>query len=101
MTWRKIFLAQLVGNKAKGQILKVVFQEGKARQNFRKTNISYPLIRTRTCAYQGVRNVLFDALRDIVPFVQFKKHEKRPWRNVTLEKLQISTCNVFKSNTLP
>ena len=26
---------------------------------FRKTNISYPLIRTRTWAYQGVRNVSF------------------------------------------
>ena len=26
---------------------------------FRKTNISNPLIRTRTCAYQGVRNVSF------------------------------------------
>ena len=25
----------------------------------RKTNISYPLIRTRTCAYQGVKNVSF------------------------------------------
>ena len=24
-----------------------------------KTNVSYPLIRTRTCAYQGVRNVSF------------------------------------------
>ena len=29
------------------------------RKIFRKTNISYPLIRTRTCAYQGVRNVGF------------------------------------------
>ena len=29
------------------------------RRIFRKTNISYPLIRTRTCAYQGVRNVSF------------------------------------------
>ena len=28
-------------------------------QNFRKTNISYPLMRTRTCVYQGVRNVSF------------------------------------------
>ena len=27
------------------------------RKIFRKTNISNPLIRTRTCAYQGVRNV--------------------------------------------
>ena len=26
---------------------------------FRKTNISYPLIRTPTCPYQGVRNVGF------------------------------------------
>ena len=26
---------------------------------FQKTNISYPLIRTRTCAYQGVRNASF------------------------------------------
>ena len=26
---------------------------------FQKTNISYPLIRTRTSAYQGVRNVSF------------------------------------------
>ena len=28
-------------------------------QNFPKTNISYPLIRTRRCVYQGVRNVRF------------------------------------------
>ena len=28
-------------------------------QMFRKTNISYPLVRTRTCAYQGVRNISF------------------------------------------
>ena len=34
-----------VGNKAKGLISKRVFQENKARQIFRKTNISYPLIR--------------------------------------------------------
>ena len=28
-------------------------------QNFPKTNISYPPIRTRTCAYQGVRSIGF------------------------------------------
>ena len=39
----------MVGNKAKGRISKRVFQESKARQNFRKTNNSYPLIRTLTC----------------------------------------------------
>ena len=31
---------KFVGNKAKGRISKWVFQESKARQNFRKTNIS-------------------------------------------------------------
>ena len=36
-----------------------MFQENKARQIFRKTIISYPLIRTRTCTYQGVRNICF------------------------------------------
>ena len=36
----------VVGNKAKGRISKRVFQEYKACQIFRKTNISYPLIRT-------------------------------------------------------
>ena len=35
---------EVVGSKAKGQILKRVFQENKARQIFRKMNMSYPLI---------------------------------------------------------
>ena len=39
--------------------VKWVFQENKAHQIFRETNISYPLIRTRTGAYQGVRSVSF------------------------------------------
>ena len=36
-----------------------MFQENKARQIFWKTIISYPLIRTRTCTYQEVRNICF------------------------------------------
>ena len=28
-----------------------------------------------------------DVLRDLVPFVQFKKREKHPWRSVTLSKV--------------
>ena len=35
----------IFGNKAKGQISKRVFQENKVHQIFRKTNISYSLIR--------------------------------------------------------
>ena len=56
-----------VGNKAKGRISKLVFQENKAHQIFQKTNISYPLIRTRTCAYQGERKVRFS--ENLVCFV--------------------------------
>ena len=43
-----LIYTQLVGNKAEGQISKRVFQESKARQILRKTNISYPPIRIRT-----------------------------------------------------
>ena len=49
----------LVDKKAKWRISKQVFQENKSRQIFRKTNISYPLVRKGTCAYQGLRNVCF------------------------------------------
>ena len=32
------------------------------RKIFRKTNISFPVTRTPTCAYQGVRNVSFSEI---------------------------------------
>ena len=41
-------ISQFVGNKAKGWISKRVFLENKARQIFRKTNISYPLKQSLT-----------------------------------------------------
>ena len=44
-------------NRANGRISKRMFQKNKARQIFRKTNISYSLIHILTCAYQGIRNV--------------------------------------------
>ena len=79
--------------KAKARISKRLFQENKAYQIFRKmkisyplhahvrdcvsrkqstpkTNISYSLIRTRTCAYHGVRNVPFQKIWHAV----FLKH---------------------------
>ena len=37
----------------------------------------------------------YGALRDLVPFVQFKKREKHPWRVLILVKLQAIT-NRFK-----
>ena len=33
-----------------------------------------------------ILTTLCDALRNLVLFVQFKKREKRPWRNVTFSK---------------
>ena len=39
-----------------------------------------------------------DPLHDLVPFVQFKKHETNPWTNVKFNKMQAKTT---KSNTLP
>ena len=32
-------------------------------------------------------NTNCDALRDLVPVVQFKKREKHPWRSVTFSKV--------------
>ena len=58
-------------NKAKGRISKWVLQENKAWQILRKTNISYALIRTWTCAYQEVRNVRFSENPRIYGIVSF------------------------------
>ena len=41
-----------------------------------------------------------DALRNLAPFVQFKKREKHPWKSVTLSKVA-EACNFTKSNTPP
>ena len=59
------------GNKGEGRISKRLFQENKARQIFRKSNISYSLIPTHTCAYHRVRNVCF--LENLAWFA-FLKH---------------------------
>ena len=37
-----------------------------------------------------VQRSICDALRDLVPFVQFKKREKHPWRGVTFRKVNSS-----------
>ena len=55
-----------VGNKAKGRISKRVFQENKARQIFRKMNISNPLIRTRIlCVRVRIRGLEMLVFRKI------------------------------------
>ena len=41
--------------------------------------------------------LIYDALRDLIPFEQIKNREKRPWRSVTYSKV----AGFTKSNTLP
>ena len=36
---------------------------------------------------------IWGALRDLLPFVQFKKREKHPWRNVNFSKVAASLLN--------
>ena len=59
----------IVGNKAKGRFSKQVFQEKKAHQIFRKTNISYPLC--VSFVFQQIWRALFswNTRFEIRPFV--------------------------------
>ena len=41
---------------------------------------------------------IVDALRNFVPYVQFKKRENHPWRSDTFSKVA-EACNFAKSNT--
>ena len=36
---------------------------------------------------------IYGALRDLVPFVQFKKREKHPWRSVNFSKSKVAGLN--------
>ena len=40
-----------------------------------------------------------DNLRDLLPFVRFKKREKKVCRSVLLAKLQVAACNFMETNT--
>ena len=86
----------IVGNKAKGRISKRLFQKNKPRLIFRKTNISYPLIRSRTCAYQGVRNVRFS--ENLAYFV-FLKHPflGSPFRLITDDIIKVMRVHLTQS----
>ena len=64
---KNLIYGKFVGNKAKGRISKRMFQENKAHQIFRKTNISYP---PYVCV-SGRKNVRFS--ENLTCFV-FLKH---------------------------
>ena len=46
-----------------------------------------PLLQTNLMHIDDCRVIFYicEALRNLVPFVQFKKHEKHPWRSVTIK----------------
>ena len=44
-------------------------------------------------------NTTWNAVRDLMAFVQFKKREKHPWRNVTF--IKVECCSSTKINTPP
>ena len=62
------FARKFVGNKAKVQISKRVFQENKASQIFQKTNISYPDTKTYVCVSGGNKCSFFDKF-DVLCFL--------------------------------
>ena len=41
------------------------------------------------------------ALHDLVPFVQFEKREKHPWRSINFSKVAGFACNFTNINTPP
>ena len=49
-------------------------------------NLQYPLLIFNVCYSKLIE--LRDALRDLVPFVQSKKHENNQWRSVTIRKTE-------------
>ena len=69
---------------------------------FRKFNISYPLIRTRTCAYQGVRNISFSENFAYIINGWFLRHSSYhplpPLWVCKLYQVYIAHCCIFSNS---
>ena len=67
-----------------------------------RTLISYSVLRWaatfstpgRRALLQGWKNK-WDALYDLIPFAQFKKREKQPWRIVNFSKVASSSLQLY------
>ena len=79
---------------AKGRISKRVYQENEARQIFRKKNISYPLIRTRTwlVRIRGIGNVPFSENLACFAFL-LPPFEICPFALLQTKSAYITACN--------
>ena len=58
----RLVVSDLTNSSMKKRNSKRRLKENKARQIFRKTNISYPLVHTQTYMYQGERNARFSKI---------------------------------------
>ena len=105
-TYMHSILVHVFRNKAKGRISKRVFQENKARQIFRKTNISYPLIRTRTycwffgkkCWLFGKFGVLCFLVTTVLRFVLLLYYRRSKMEVLKTSKIVISPVNYFRKS---
>ena len=50
-------------------------------------SLLFLLVTLNTDMSVGFTLSIFDALRNLVPFVQFEKREKQPWMSVTFSKV--------------
>ena len=57
------------------------------RRLYAEGTVIIPQHLSRTKLVKFVSKDIYDALRDLVSFVQFKKREKHPWRSVTFSKV--------------
>ena len=65
------------------------------RKIFRKTNSSYPMTSTRTCAYQSVRNVSFSensayVLNELLPIGLILRGNKQKPGNTKPQKIYVN-----------
>ena len=93
--WQSI-TNEFVGNKSKRWISKRVFQENIRHQIFRKTKISYPLIRTRMYTYQGVRSTRFEICPfALLPMSYVIKCFRKVWMNSSKHTFLIPNSSQF------
>ena len=55
---------------------------------FEKQELWWCTFKRKVTIAKILQTNIWDALRNLVPFVQFKKHEKHPWKSLTFTALQ-------------
>ena len=69
--------------------MKVIFFARSLKKISKKSDGYLPAEQSLFKSWVKTLNLRCDVLRDLVPFVQFKKHEKHPQRRVTFSKVLV------------